>query len=67
YLSRYVQRVTASGRTCVSVWACIIQDGLGPLICLHGKFTDEKYGAIIDSVLIPYVLDNPFPEGDYTF
>lgn len=66
-MPRYVQRVTASGRTGVSVWACISKDGLGPLIRLQGKFTAERYGAIIDDVLIPYVLDGPFPEGDYTF
>lgn len=43
------------------------RNGLGPLVRVDGSFTSDAYVDIIESVLTPYVLDGPFPDGFYLF
>ncbi|KAH9364416.1 hypothetical protein HPB48_009685 [Haemaphysalis longicornis] len=43
------------------------RDGLGALHRIEGSLTAEKYSEILEYVMIPYVVDGPFPGGDYLF
>lgn len=67
YRKDYIQRVAASGRSGVCVWGLITKQGLGPLVRIEGRFTSSSYCSILDDVMVPYLLDGPFPEGDYVF
>lgn len=57
----------SSGRVSVSVWGAISYDGLGPLYRIPGRMTAEVYAEVAETVLLPYVLDGPFPDGLYHF
>ncbi|KAG0434685.1 hypothetical protein HPB47_018941 [Ixodes persulcatus] len=46
----YLQRVASSGRFAVSVWGAVSKDGLGPLICLDGRFNTASYKELIETV-----------------
>lgn len=60
-------RVASSGRCSVSVWGAVSKDGLGPLVRLEGTFNAEAYCDVIASIMVPYALDGPFPDGFYYF
>ncbi|KAH6938430.1 hypothetical protein HPB50_009172 [Hyalomma asiaticum] len=51
----------------VCVWGLITKEGLGPMVRIEGRFTFSSYCSILDDVMVPYLLDCPFPEGDYVF
>ncbi|KAH6948725.1 hypothetical protein HPB50_026026 [Hyalomma asiaticum] len=57
------KHVAGSGRTAVNVWGAISFPGLGPLVRIEGKFNSAAYCDILEYVLIPYVLDGPWPDG----
>ncbi|KAH7984583.1 hypothetical protein HPB52_022857 [Rhipicephalus sanguineus] len=59
----FTQKVFASGRCAVSVWAAMSRQGLGPLVLIDGKWTASKYALIIEQEWVPYVLDGPFKDG----
>ncbi|KAG0420208.1 hypothetical protein HPB47_003608 [Ixodes persulcatus] len=63
----FIQEWAASGRRCVNVWGAISHQGLGPIFRINGRLTSKVYSDIIDHVLIPYVLDGPFPDRDFWF
>ncbi|KAG0426959.1 hypothetical protein HPB47_025985 [Ixodes persulcatus] len=67
YDPHFIQEVAASGRRCVNVWGAISRQGLGPIFRIDGRLTSEVYSDIIDHVLFPYVLNGPFPDGDFWF
>lgn len=67
YNPQFVYNVVASCRTAVNVWGAVSREGLGPLFRIAGSLTSDTYCAIIDYVTIPYALDGPFPDGDFTF
>ncbi|KAH6920626.1 hypothetical protein HPB50_028386 [Hyalomma asiaticum] len=50
YHAKFLQRVSKSGRSTVSVWGMITKDGLGPLVRIDGKFTANKYSKILTTV-----------------
>ncbi|KAH7963545.1 hypothetical protein HPB52_021621 [Rhipicephalus sanguineus] len=50
YQPKFLQRVSKSGRSTVSVWGMITKDGLGPLVRIDGKFTANKYCEILTTV-----------------
>ncbi|KAH6925273.1 hypothetical protein HPB50_003176 [Hyalomma asiaticum] len=50
YQAKFLQRVSKSGRSTVSVWGTITKDGLGPLVRIDGKFTANKYCEILTTV-----------------
>lgn len=60
-------RVASSGHCSVSVWGAVSKDGLGPLDRLEGRFNAEAYCDVIASIMVPYALDDPFPDGLYYF
>ncbi|KAM7284653.1 hypothetical protein ISCGN_001747 [Ixodes scapularis] len=67
YDPAYFQQVLSSGRCSVNIWGAISRNGLGPLVRLEGRLTGEVYARLIDDVLIPYALNGPFPDGDYSY
>ncbi|KAH7976059.1 hypothetical protein HPB52_008531 [Rhipicephalus sanguineus] len=64
---RNVQHVANSGRCSFRVWGAPSKEGLGPLVRLRGKFNAEAYYDLIESVVVPYALHAPFPNGLYFF
>ncbi|KAG0416943.1 hypothetical protein HPB47_006041 [Ixodes persulcatus] len=62
-LDQQRREVATSGRRRVNVWGAISRQGLGPIFRIDGRLTSEVYSDIIDHVLMPYVLDGPFPDG----
>lgn len=65
YSPEYPQEVAASGRSAVFVWGLVTKEGLGPLVRIEDTYTSECYCSILDDVMVPYLLEGPFPEGDY--
>ncbi|KAH6926335.1 hypothetical protein HPB50_017323 [Hyalomma asiaticum] len=65
YRPEYLQRVAASGLSAVCVWGLVTKEGLGPLVRIEDRYTSEGYCAILDDVMVPYLLNGPFREGDY--
>lgn len=65
YRPEYLQRVAASGRSAVCVWGFVTKEGLGPLVRIEDRYTSEGYCAILDDVMVSYLLNGPFREGDY--
>lgn len=63
FLPRYGLRVQQSGRHAVSVWGCLSVRGLGPLIRIEGQFNSRCYREVIETALLPYALNGPFPDG----
>ncbi|KAL1473296.1 hypothetical protein MTO96_038778 [Rhipicephalus appendiculatus] len=61
----FVQRVATSGRTVVSVWGYVTQDGLGPLVRIHGALTADKYSNILDTVGLTHITSRMTPQHDY--
>lgn len=61
-----MQRVAASGRTCVNVWGAVSRHGLGPLHRIIGPLTSVRYCDIVNTVLVPYVRDGSF-HNDFIF
>ncbi|KAL1473290.1 hypothetical protein MTO96_038772 [Rhipicephalus appendiculatus] len=61
----FVQRVAASGRTVVSVWGCVTQDGLGPLVRIQAALTADEYSDIMDTVGLPHIAGRMTPQHDY--
>lgn len=45
------------------MWGALSYEGLGPLYRVNEKMTSETYSGIIQNILLPYVLDGPFPDG----
>lgn len=64
-LAEYTQSVPTSGRCAVAVWGAISKEGVGPLVRFSGHFKADVYCDIIKTTLVPYVLDDPFPDGCY--
>ncbi|KAH9380496.1 hypothetical protein HPB48_014078 [Haemaphysalis longicornis] len=69
YEPEYIQEVASRGRTMctVNVWAVMSRDGLGALQRIESSLTADKYFKILEYVIILYVLNGPFPDGDYLF
>ncbi|KAL1466052.1 hypothetical protein MTO96_042972 [Rhipicephalus appendiculatus] len=67
YRPELVQRVAASGRTVVSVWSCVTQDGLRPLVRIEWAITAEKCSSILDTVGLPPITSRMTPEHDCIF
>ncbi|KAH6924139.1 hypothetical protein HPB50_012772 [Hyalomma asiaticum] len=65
--SQRQEHVESSGRCSVSVWGALSKEGLGPLVRLRGKFNAAAYCDLIESVVVPYALNGPFPDGLYLF
>lgn len=65
YMPEFVQRVSASGRSSVSVWGAITSTGLGPLVKIENRFTSDMYCSILDDVMLPYLFGGPFPDGNF--
>lgn len=60
-----VRQLAASGHTSINLYAVLTYAGLGPLVRVKGSATAETCADIIDTVLVPYLLNGPFPEGDF--
>lgn len=60
-----VRQLAASGHTSINLYAVLTYAGLGPLVRVAGSATAETCRDIIDTVLVPHLLDGPFPEGDF--
>ncbi|KAG8186041.1 hypothetical protein JTE90_007427 [Oedothorax gibbosus] len=56
-----------SVRFSVSVWSCMSSRGIAPLHRIEGKLDDNGYADILEHVMMPEVLDNHFPDGDFLF
>lgn len=67
YEPEYTQHVAASGRRSVNVWGVITHRGLGPVVRINGSLTAAAYADILEQVLIPFILDGPFPDGCFIF
>ncbi|KAH6944868.1 hypothetical protein HPB50_005808 [Hyalomma asiaticum] len=67
YDQKYTWNVRSSGRTSVTVWGVVTYQGLGPLRRVRGRMTAAAYMDVIETVLLPYILDGPFPDGLYHF
>ncbi|KAM7295045.1 hypothetical protein ISCGN_024550 [Ixodes scapularis] len=67
YDPQFIQHVAASGRTMVNVWGALSKDGLRPLFRIERSLTSQIYYEVIDYVMLPYVLDGPFPDVDFTY
>lgn len=67
YLPDYSQNIFCSGQCAVNVWGAISKEGLGPLVRIEGSFTPEEYCNMITHHLLPFLLDGPFPDGDFQF
>ncbi|KAG0427202.1 hypothetical protein HPB47_025709 [Ixodes persulcatus] len=61
----YTQRLAASGHTCINLYAVITYAGLGPLVRVDGNLEPKECVDIIDTVVVPYLLDGPFPDGAF--
>lgn len=57
----YIRQLRASGYTTINVLAVITSDGLGPLIRADDSITPEGYVDILNRILLPYLLNGPFP------
>ncbi|KAM7294120.1 hypothetical protein ISCGN_023661 [Ixodes scapularis] len=57
----YIRQLRASGYTTINVLAVITSDGLGPLIRADDTITPEGYVDILNQILLPYLLNGPFP------
>ncbi|KAH7974094.1 hypothetical protein HPB49_009808 [Dermacentor silvarum] len=64
-MPEFIQRVTASGRSAVSVWSVISAEGLGPIVRIQGCFNARSYCSILDDLLLPYLVWGPFPGNDF--
>lgn len=61
-----VQRVTASGRFPMSVWGVVTAEKLEPLVSIKNHFNAaDSYSALLDDVLLPYLVGGPFHEEDF--
>lgn len=60
-----VRQLAASGHTSINLYAVLTYAGLGPLVRVAGSATAETCLDIIDTVLVPHLLDGPFQEGDF--
>lgn len=60
-----VRQLVASGHTSINLYAALTCAGLGPLVRVTGSATAEACVDIIDTVLVPFLLDGPFREGDF--
>ncbi|KAG0444169.1 hypothetical protein HPB47_014088 [Ixodes persulcatus] len=67
YEPQYAQQVATSGGRSVSVWGAIMHQGRGPLHRLEGTLTAEAYADIQHNVLLPFILEGPFPDGCFVF
>nr|XP_037270947.1 XK-related protein 6-like isoform X3 [Rhipicephalus microplus] len=65
YSPKYPLEVAASDRSAVFVWGLVTKEGLGPLVLIKDTYTSECYCSILDDVMVPYLSEGPFPEGDY--
>uniref|UniRef100_A0A1E1XE22 Putative transposable element n=1 Tax=Amblyomma aureolatum TaxID=187763 RepID=A0A1E1XE22_9ACAR len=60
-----IRQLVVSGHVSINLFAIMTYEGLGPLVRITGSATPEKCSNIISNVLVPYLLDGPFKEGDY--
>jgi len=49
----------------IMVWGCFCRDRLGPLVVVEGRITGERYKALLEEYLIPFM--NELGAEDYTF
>lgn len=64
-MPEFIQRVAASGRSSVNVWGAITLTGLGPLVRIENRFTADMYCSVLDDVMLPYLLNGPFTDGNF--
>jgi transposase len=49
----------------IMVWGCFCRDRLGPLVVIDGRITGERYKALLEEYLLPFM--NELGAADYTF
>ncbi|KAH9360205.1 hypothetical protein HPB48_012096 [Haemaphysalis longicornis] len=62
YDPQYEWKVRSSGRMSVLVSGALSCNGLGPLYRVNEKMTSDTDSDIIQTILLPYVLDASFPD-----
>lgn len=60
-----MQKFASSGRN--YVWGTVSPEGLGPLFRTEGSLASDDYCTIINHVMLPYVMYDTFPNGDFVF
>lgn len=45
------------------MWGALSKDGLRPLVRLDGHFNATAYMDLVETVLLPYIMDGPFSGG----
>uniref|UniRef100_A0A090XE40 Putative tc1 transposase tc1-like transposase n=1 Tax=Ixodes ricinus TaxID=34613 RepID=A0A090XE40_IXORI len=61
----YNHQLAASGHTCLNLYAVVSYAGLGPLVRIEGSVTPDQCVDIIDTVVVPHLLDGPFQDGSF--
>ncbi|KAL3183187.1 hypothetical protein MRX96_006951 [Rhipicephalus microplus] len=67
FMPEFIRWVAASARSSVSVLGAITLAGREPYIYvrIENKFTDVMYCQVLDDVTLPYLLKEPFPDGNF--
>jgi transposase len=50
-----IQPTFKSGRTTVMMWGCFVGNKLGPLVLCPGSMNSEKYCAVLEEHLVPFL------------
>ncbi|KAG8180967.1 hypothetical protein JTE90_024716 [Oedothorax gibbosus] len=65
--AQYTQPMRRSGRFSVSVWSCMSPRGIAPLHRIEENLDGNGWADILEHIIMPEVLDNHFPDGDFLF
>ncbi|KAH7944896.1 hypothetical protein HPB49_001677 [Dermacentor silvarum] len=65
-LEKYVYAgFIALSRSAVIAWGVVTAEGLGPLVRIENHFNADSYWALLDDVLLPYLVGGLFREYDF--
>lgn len=62
----YVRQLAASGHVSFNVWTMVTYQGLGPIHRVSQEaLAPDDYINVVTEVMIPFLLDGPFPDGTF--
>lgn len=62
----FVRQLGACSRPFINVWTVVTYEGLGPIYRVEkGSLTPDGYVDVVDNLLMPFLLNGPFPDGGF--
>lgn len=62
----FVRQLTVTNRPFINVWAMVTYQGMGPIVRVtDGSLTPEKYIALMNEVMVPFLRDGPFRDSSF--